>query len=149
MTPYERCLAVIEGRVPDRVPTYTPTIACDVASKLLGRAVNTGGPHLWYAEALAWASGPSAHAEFEQRYEEDLLALHRLLGIEVFRYGYRRNIRPSAQLDAYTFLCGDPEGVHQVWRWDADVMNFIVVVDTAPVRPPEAWPAWARELRRG
>ena len=39
LTPYARCLAVIEGRRPDRVPAYTPTIACDVASEILGREV--------------------------------------------------------------------------------------------------------------
>ena len=91
MTPLARCQAVIRGDVPDRVPAYTPTISCDVASRLLGRPVNTGGPHLWYAEACAWTDGDSTHAEFEHRYREDLLALNRLLGIEVFRFGWRRS----------------------------------------------------------
>lgn len=125
LTPYERCLAKIEDRASDLVPAYMPTICCDVASKILGRAVNTGGPSLWYAEARAWIPGESAHAEFEERYEQDLLDLHRALGIEVFRYGWRRTIRPTAQLDTYTFLYGDPDGAHQVWRWDDDVLNFI------------------------
>lgn len=148
LTPYERCLVTIEGRVPDRVPAYTPTICCDVASKILGREVNTGGPSLWYAEARAWIAGESAHAEFEQRYEQDLLDLHRALGIEVFRYGWRRTVRPTAQLDAYTFVYGDPEGAHQVWRWDADVLNFIQVLDTAPRPRPEDWPARAKQVQQ-
>lgn len=146
MTPYQRCLATIAGRTPDRVPAYTPTIACDVASKLLGRPAITGGPHLWYAEARAWMQGESAHAEFEQRYEADLLALHRLLGMEVFRYGWRRTVRPAAQLDDRTFLYGDAEGAHQIWRWDEEVMNFVQVVDTAPQRTPEEWPTYARQM---
>ncbi len=148
MAPYDRCLATIEGRVPDCVPAYTPTICCDVASKILGREVSTGGPSLWYAEARAWAAGESAHAEFEQRYEQDLLDLHRALGIEIFRYGWRRTVRPTAQLDTYTFLYGDPDGAHQVWRWDADVLNFVQVVDTAPRRQPEDWPALARQAQQ-
>ena len=61
-TPYERCLAAIEGRTPDRVPAYTPTICCDVAGKILGREVVTGGPSLWYAEARAWAAGKELSA---------------------------------------------------------------------------------------
>jgi hypothetical protein len=148
LTPYGRCLATIEGRNPDRVPAYTPTICCDVASKILGREVHTGGPSLWYAEARAWAAGENAHTEFEQRYEADLLDLNRALGIEVFRYGWRRTVRPAAQLDTHKFLYGDPDGAYQVWRWDADVLNFIQVIDTAPRRQPEDWPALARQVQR-
>jgi len=134
--------------MPDRVPAYTPTICCDVASKILGREVNTGGPSLWYAEARAWAAGENAHAEFEQRYEADLLDLHQALGMEVFRYGWRRNVRPTTQIDAYTFLYGDPDGAHQVWRWDEEVLNFVQVVDTTPRHRPESWPALARQAQR-
>lgn len=145
MTPYERCLATIEGRRPDRMPAYTPTIACDVASKILGRPVHTGSPSLWFAEAVAWCAGPTAHAEFLQQYEADLLELHRTLQMEVFRYGYRRNIKPTKRIDETTFLAGDPDGVYQVWRWDAEVMNFVEVLDTAPPLRPEDWPVLARE----
>jgi len=87
---------------------------CDVASKILGRHVNTGGPSLWYAEARAWAAGENAHAEFERKYEQDLLELHRVLDVEVFRYGWRRNVRLAVHLDGRTFLYGDPDGVHEV-----------------------------------
>ena len=148
MTPYARCLATLEGRVLDRVPAYTPTIACDVASKILGRPVHTGSPSLWYAEARAWIAGQEAHAEFEHRYKEDLLELHRALGMEVFRYGWRRNIKPVAQLDEHTFLYGDPDGVHQIWRWDSEVMNFITVKDTTPPLRPEDWPELARQRQK-
>jgi hypothetical protein len=144
MTPYARCLAVIEGRRTDRVPAYTPTIACDVASRILGREAVTGGPSLWYAEAQAWARGDQAHDAFEGRYEQDLLALHRALGIETFRYGWRRTVRPTAQLDETTFVYGDLDGAHEIWRWDAEVQNFIRSVDKTPRRQPEEWPALAR-----
>ncbi len=148
MTPYTRCLATLEGRVPDRVPAYTPTIACDVASKILGRPVHTGSPSLWYAEAKAWIAGKEAHAEFERKYEEDLLELHRVLGMEVFRFGWRRNIKPVAQLNEHTFLSGDPDGVYQIWRWDVEVMNFIEVKNTAPPLRPEDWPELARQRQK-
>jgi uroporphyrinogen decarboxylase len=147
MTPYERCLATIEGRVPDRVPAYTPTICCDVASKILGRAVNTGGPSLWYAEARAWMAGENAHDEFEHKYERDLLDMHRLLGMEVFRYGWRQNARPTVQIDEHTFLYGDPDGAHQVWRWDDQVLNYVKVVDTTKPQP-EDWPRLARQRQK-
>ena len=60
MSPYERCMATIEGRIADRVPAYTPSIACDVASKILGREAHTGSPTLWYADAKAWLAGKNA-----------------------------------------------------------------------------------------
>jgi len=149
MTPYERCAAVIEGRRPDCVPAYTPTLACEVASKLLGREVNTGSPSLWYAEAKAWLAGKDAYTEFERKLEEDRLELHQLLGNEIFRYPWRVRVRSTAQIDEHTFLCGDPDGPHQVWRWDRDVMNFIQVANTAPEPQPEDWPALAVERAKG
>ena len=147
MTSYQRCLAVIEGRLPDIVPTYTPTICSDVASKLLGRPAQTGAPEIWYAEACAWAAGEQAWQEFDAKVMEDRLALHRLLGSDVFRLPWRRNVRPTARIDEFTFLCGDPDGVHQVWRWDADVRNFLKVKDTGPPVTAEDWPELARRRR--
>lgn len=148
MTPYECCVVTIEGRVPDHMPAYTPTIACDVASKILGRKVNTGSPSLWYAEAKAWVAGKNSYAEFERKLEEDRIELHRLLGNDVFRYPWRVNIRPTYQIDEHTFICGDTDGVHQVWRWDEQVMNFIKVKDTASKRRPEDWPELARQRQK-
>jgi uroporphyrinogen-III decarboxylase len=145
ITPYQRCLATIEGQAVDRLPAYTPTIASDVASKILGRPVDTGGPALWYAEAKAWADGPDAFAAFEARYVEGLIDLNRALDIEVIRYGYRKHIHPSKQLDEHRFLVGDPEGIYQIWRWDPEVLNFLKVKDSAPQPKPEDWPMLARE----
>ncbi len=76
MNPYERCIATAEGCVPDRVPAYTPSTACDVASKILGREAHTGSPTLWYASAKAWLAGPNAYAEFQQKHEEDIIELN-------------------------------------------------------------------------
>ena len=147
MTSYQRCLAVIEGRLPDTVPAYTPTICSDVASKLLGRQADTGAPAIWYAEACAWAAGEQAWQEFDAKVMEDRLALHRLLGSDIFRFPWRRNVRPTARIDEFKFLCGDPDGVHQIWRWDAEVMNFLKVKDTAPPVTADDWPELARRRR--
>jgi len=144
MNPYERCLATIEGRPIDRVPAYTPSIACDVASKILGREAHTGSPTLWYAAAKAWMAGKNAYAEFQQKHEEDVLALNRVLDIEVVRYPWLVNIRPTQQLDEYTFLSGDPDGVYKIWHWNPEVMNFHETKDTAPKRQPEDWPEMAK-----
>jgi uroporphyrinogen-III decarboxylase len=147
MTGYHRCLTAIQGGVPDRVPAYTPTIASDVAGRILGRAVHTGGPALWYAEAAAWCDGPSAWQEFDAQVTEDVIALHRALDQAIVRFPYRNNIRPTARIDATTFLCGDPKGKHQVWRWDEQTMNFLYL------RGPtgwavEDWPKMARETEK-
>lgn len=145
MTPYKRCIASIEGRMPDRVPAYTPSIACDVASKILGREAHTGSPTLWYAATKAWMAGENAYAEFQQKHEEDIIELNRVLGIEVIRYPWLVNIRPSMKLDEDTFLSGDKDGVYQIWHWDAEIMNFHKAKDTTPKRKPEDWPELAKQ----
>lgn len=144
MNPHERCVATMEGRIPDRVPAYTPSTACDVASKILGREAHTGSPTLWYASAKAWLAGPNAYAEFQQKHEEDIIELNRALDVEIIRYPWLVNVRPTARLDENTFLCGDPDGVHQVWHWDKSVMNFHKVKDTARERRLEDWPEMAK-----
>jgi hypothetical protein len=65
MTGYQRCLETLACRRPDRVPAYTPTIASDVASRILGRPAHTGGPGLWYAEAEAWCRGESCFRDLD------------------------------------------------------------------------------------
>jgi len=148
LTPYERCVATIEGRPTDRVPAYTPTFACEVSSKILGREVHTGSPSLWYTGAQAWMKGEEAFKEFDAGVTESNIELNRVLGIEVIRFGYRRIQRPSRQLDELTFLYGDPDGVHQIWQWDPVVRNYYRIADTAPRPPPESWPERARRQRK-
>ena len=149
MTSYQRCLAVVEGRVPDRVPGYTPTVACDVASEILGRSVVAGGPSAWYAEARAWLAGKEAYAEFEHRLLEDRLELHKVLGNDIWRFPWRKGVHPTVAVDDTTFICGDPDGIHQVWRWEETVKNFIQVRNTARAPEPEDWPEMARQRQKG
>jgi hypothetical protein len=146
MTGYERCLATIEGRATDRVPAYTPTIAGDVASQILGRPAHTGGPGLWYEEAVAWSMGRTAWEEFDGQIMEDTIALNRELGMDVIRFPWRKNIRPTRQLDEWTFLCGEPDGAHVVWHWDAEAMNFLSAGGRCGP-DVEAWPELARRAR--
>ncbi len=149
MTSYQRVLAVIEGRTPDRIPGYTPTVACDVASEIMGREVVAGGPSAWYAEAKAWLAGKEAFAEFEHRLLEDRLELHKVLGNDVWRFPWRKAIHPAVAVDDTTFIIGDPDGIHQVWRWEESVRNFIEVKSTARKREPEDWPEMARRAPKG
>jgi uroporphyrinogen decarboxylase len=132
----------IRGEAPDRAPAYTPTIASDVASRILGRPAHTGGPELWYAEALAWCEGEEAWQAFDTQVTEDVIALHRVLDLDVIRLPWRIHIRPSAQLDDETFVCGDADSAQEIWRWDRDVRNFICT--KRPQQRPEDWPALAR-----
>jgi hypothetical protein len=146
MTGCERCLTTLAGGVPDRVPAYTPSVASDVASRVLGRRAHTGGPELWYAEAVAWCEGPAAREEFECQVLEDMIALARALDQDIIRFPWRKAIRPTARLDATTFLCGDPKGVHSIWRWDGETINFIPTRRDAEWRV-EDWPAMARDAQ--
>jgi hypothetical protein len=147
MTGYERCLAVIKGGIPDRVPAYTPTIASDVAGRILGRTVHTGGPALWYAEAAAWCAGPAAWQAFDCQVMEDIIDLHRALAQDVIRFPWRKNIRPTAWVDDTTFVCGAPNGDHQIWRWDEQSMIFFPVSQQAAPRV-EDWPEMARQAEK-
>jgi hypothetical protein len=49
-------------------------------------------------------------------------------------------------VDNVTFICGDPAGDHEVWRWDAQTMNFIERGHRA--RPcVEDWPEMAKRTQ--
>ncbi|MEI8064566.1 MAG: uroporphyrinogen decarboxylase family protein [Verrucomicrobiota bacterium] len=136
MTGYERCLAAIQGGALDRVPAYTPTIASDVAGRILGRTAYTGGPALNYAGAAAWQA-------FYDQHIEDIIELHRVLAQDIIRLPWFVNIRPTARINPTTFLCGDPNGDHQIWRWYEEVGNFIPDRKSAASRV-EDWPEMAR-----
>ena len=144
MTGYARCLSAIQGGTLDRVPAYTPTIASDVAGRILGRTAHTGGPALNYAGAAAWCDGPTAWQAFNDQHVEDIIDLHRVLAQDVIRLPWFVNIRPTARINETTFLCGDPNGDHQIWRWYEEVGNFIP--DRKPAAPRvEDWPEMARQ----
>jgi hypothetical protein len=142
MTGYERCLETMARRPADRVPAYTPTVASDVASLILGRPAHTGGPALWHAEADAWCRGESCLEDFDARVEEDIIDLHRALGQDVIRFPWRLGLRPTARIDAFTFRCGEGDGA-PVWRWDPDTPNFFPINGNRDNRV-EDWPAMAR-----
>lgn len=148
ITGRQRCLDTIAGKTPDRVPAYTPTIASDVASLILGRPAHTGGPGLWYAEAVAWSRGPAAWQEFDRQVVEDVIAIHRALNWEAIRLPWRKNIHPTRQLDDESFQYGEPDGRHEVWRWDRGSMNFSLTYASEPPTACETWPDLARNAEQ-
>jgi hypothetical protein len=106
-------------------------MACDVASAILGRPAHAGTGSLHYAEALAWMKGEAAHTEFEHQLLVDLADLCRALGIEVFRMPWRECRRPTRQLDPFTFLFGDPDGAHEIFRHTPDTGDFGLISEPA------------------
>ena len=95
MNPFERFDTILNHQKPDKLPFYFPTIACSVASELLGRPVFSGGDSLHFAEERSWLLGESAHAEFDHRYREDAIELNRKLGADVVRQTWRSSARPT------------------------------------------------------
>lgn len=142
-------MAVLEGKPADRLPMYCPTIACDVSSAILGRPVHTGYHSLSFAECRAWVNGEAAHAEFEQKLFEDLIAIHRELKWDVIRLPLRNlgGRRPSRQLDEYTFVFEHPGGTHEVWQWDPKALWLVEIENTKPPVTVADWPARARRLQ--
>lgn len=134
MTRHERCLAAIGGRQVDRPPRYIPAISCEVSSRILGRPVHTGTGSLHYAETCALVRGPEAHAAFVATLFEDMAALLRELDIDVFRMPWRQTIRPTRQIDEFTFLFGDPDGDHQIQAYMPETGDF-GVIRTVRVHP--------------
>ena len=117
MTGRERIHAAFAQREADRVPCYEQSIASDVSSAILGRPAFTGTTLLHYEEAVAWSNGDDAHAAFEAQLYDDLIAIHRALGLDMIHVPWRRNVRPAKRLDAYNFVYGDPDGDHEIWRF--------------------------------
>lgn len=139
MTHSERCRAAIEGRAVDRAPRYIPGMACDVASRILGRRVNMGTGSLHYAETQALMQGEAAHREFEEKLFEDLADLNRALDVDVYRMPWRQTSKPAMQLDEYTFVFGDPDGDHSIARYAPESGDFGTVESVRKTQePPEA-----------
>ena len=144
LTGRSRCLAAIAGEKPDRLPNYTPTVACETASRMLGRPVHTGTGSLWRAEAEALLRGDHAFADFEAAVDEDLLALARLMKTDAIRYGWRMSRKPTKKLDENTFLYGDPDGIWEMWTYDPASGNYGMIETNAAPAEPEDWPEKAR-----
>ena len=117
-SPRERVLKAFAHEEADRVPLFEQGIASDVASALLGREAFTGGTMLHYQESCAWDQGEAAHDEFVERYRRDLIDVARVLELDMLTRSWRMSERPAKRLDDVTFLYGDPEGVHHIYRYD-------------------------------
>jgi uroporphyrinogen decarboxylase len=137
MTRHQRVLAAIQGNPVDRAPTFLLAIACEVTSRILGRQAYSGSGSLHYAEVSAWAKGHAAHQEFEQQLDRDILEIHRVLDIDVFRPPWRMNVRPTKQLDEYTFLFGDADGAHSVWKYNPESADFSAIKKVGAPQSPE------------
>lgn len=134
MTSVERFNAVLDHKKPDRVPLYIPTVACSVASALLGYEAHTGGDSLHFNEEFSWTQGDNAHDEFVLKYREDTLALAKLLGVDVVREGWRCKRRPTKALDEHTLLFGDEAGRHTVKRYFPETQSYGTVSSTEGYR---------------
>ncbi|MCK6472183.1 MAG: uroporphyrinogen decarboxylase family protein [Planctomycetes bacterium] len=142
MTRHERVARTLRGEQTGRAPAYVCGIASSVASAILGRTAHTGGGELRYAEVAAWAAGEQAHADFEGRMLDDLQAIGRALDLDVFRMPWRMNSRPAKRIDEYTFLFGEEDGVHSIWRYKPQSDDFGAV---KTVRPPRVGTSWLVE----
>ena len=77
MNTFERFEAILTHEKPDKMPFYFPTIACSVASEILGRKVDSGADSLHFRENASWLEGENAHDEFVCRYRENAIELNR------------------------------------------------------------------------
>ena len=126
----ERVLLAFQHKEGDRVPIYEQSIASDVASKILGKEVYTGGTSLHYEEAKAWMSGEEAHKEFEEKLWEGLISISEYFEFDAIRIPWRMKEKPTEQLDRYTFLYGDKDkGRWCIYRYDP-VSKMFAVLDS-------------------
>ena len=150
MTPFQRFEAVLGHAKPDKVPFYFPTIACTVASELLGRPVDSGADSLHFKEELSWLAGEAAHEDFVARHQADAIGLNRLLRADVVRETWRSTERPARLLDEYTLLFGREDGPHVVKRFFPEQQSYGVVEDTrSPSTAEELVAALRDEMARG
>jgi Uroporphyrinogen decarboxylase (URO-D) len=150
MTPFERFDAALSHRKPDKVPFYFPTIACTVASELLGRPVDAGADSLHFKEELSWFSGDDAHAEFVDRHQRDAIALNLHLRADVVRETWRSPARPTRRIDDNTLLFGPMDGPHVIKRFFPGQQTYGIVEDTQSPATVEDLVALLRaEMARG
>ncbi len=124
MSRHERCRAALAGQPVDRAPRYIPAIACEVTSRILGHQAYSGTGSLQFAETVALWNGEAAHREFVHQLFEDLADVKRALDIDVYRIPWRQMEKPSARIDEYTFVFGDPEGDHSVFLYSPRTADF-------------------------
>lgn len=120
----QRVRDAYEHRESDCVPLFEQSIASDVASEILGRPACTGTTYLHYQEACAWMRGAAAHADFEEQLYRDVIDLYVALDLDMLHPPWRKAERPALQVDARTFLYGDPDGDCDVYRFDPASKTF-------------------------
>ncbi len=133
MTPKDRVRAVLEGRVPDRVPLHHISISSRVASRVLGRDACVGGAINQWREAVALWNGPDAHTEFVERTHQDAIDIAVALDHDLVRPSYWRDSRkPAARIDEYTFRYeSEDERNWEVKRLDP-VTELYNAIDQSP-----------------
>jgi hypothetical protein len=129
--------AILRHIKPDKLPFYFPTIACSVASELLGRAVDSGADSLHFKEERSWLDGPEAHDEWVARYHENAIALNRLLRADIGRETWRCSDKPTKLLDENTLLFGEQDGPHLIKQFLPEQQSYGVVEDTLSPNDPE------------
>lgn len=129
------------------IPSWGPAVACDVASKLLGRKVNAGTTTLHYAEAIAWSKGDKFHQEFEEKLYYDLVELNRVLKWDFIRMPWRLTEKPIKQIDEFTFMYGS-ESNPTIRKYDPTSGNFAVVKSEADNLTVDDVPKIVKEERR-
>lgn len=132
MTGRERFEAVLRHKKPDKMPFFVPTVACTVASELLGRSALGGADSLHFKEELSLFLGKNAHEEFEQQYFEDAVAVARKLRADVIRETWRERRKPSKRIDENTLLFGDPDGGHIVKRFFPETQSYGIIENNYP-----------------
>ena len=137
MTGKQRFEAVMNHQKSDKLPLFIPTVACTVASEILGRKAITGADSLHFAEELAICQGKDAHQEFEGRFYQDSADLHRALRVDIVRVTWRANGKAAKQLDENTLLFGDENGPHYIKRFYPESQTYGIVHDTRKPRSPE------------
>jgi len=134
---FARYDAILNHQKPDKMPVYIPTVACSVASEILGKKVNTGSDSLHFAEELSWLSGEAAHDDFVETYHENIITLGRKLGIDILREGWRSSARPQKKIDDYTLLFSLENGAHIIKRFYPEEQSYGVIENTAQFRSVE------------
>jgi hypothetical protein len=134
MNSFERFDAILRHEKPDKLPFYFPTIACTVASEILGREIDSGADSLHYKEEASWLDGEGAHEEFACRYMENAIELNRKLGADIVRETWRSRSKPTKRLDENTLLFGKEDGPHIIKRFFPEQQSYGVVEDTASPR---------------
>lgn len=124
---HRRIHAVFSGQWPDRIPICEQAFASSVAGAILGRPMHVGSTELHYEETLAWLKGDAAHDDFLEQVYQDTIALHRYFDFDILYLPWRMAARPARQIDAYTFLYGNPDGEWCLRQFDPNSRTFGLV----------------------